>query len=302
MKILIFGCSGQVGWELQRHLHSLGEVITFGREQADFSKPEKIRALVRKIKADIIVNAVAYTNVDKAESEEELATVINGITPGVLAEEASNGGSLLVHYSTDYVFDGEKTEPYTEIDIPNPVNAYGRSKILGEQEIQSSGADYLILRTSWIYASRGNNFLRTILRRATEQDELSIVNDQIGAPTWARLIAETTEHCLHISADERQNKIFTSGIYHLASAGDTSWYGFANKIIEHMQSWSDKKITIGNINPIKSTEYKKLVKRPMNSRLKTEKLEKKFGLVMPLWEDSLRLCMEEVVNSPSLCS
>ncbi|MCA1767140.1 MAG: dTDP-4-dehydrorhamnose reductase, partial [Idiomarina sp.] len=196
MKILLFGKNGQVGWELNRSLQPLGEVIALDRDEADFSRPESLREIVRKIKPDVIVNAVAYTAVDKAEAEEALAATINSIAPGVLAEEALSINALLIHYSTDYVFDGTKQGPYVETDVPKPINAYGRTKLAGEQVIQSSGCDYFIFRTSWVYASRGHNFLLTILRLAKERDELNIVADQIGSPTSARLIAETTLLCL----------------------------------------------------------------------------------------------------------
>ena len=188
MKILVTGKNGQVGWELSRSLIPLGEVISLGKNECDLSKPETLPAIIQDIQPDIIVNAAAYTAVDKAEAEEKLATIINGISVGVIAEEAKKHNALLVHYSTDYVFDGKKTDRYLEDDIPNPINAYGRSKLLGEQAIKAVEVNHLILRTSWVYSARGHNFLRTILRLVEERDELNIIADQIGSPTWARLI------------------------------------------------------------------------------------------------------------------
>ncbi len=294
MKILLTGKNGQVGWELNRSLLPLGEVIALGRKEADFSKPEELRTLVREIKPDVIVNAAAYTAVDKAESEEELATLINGVAPGVLAEEAKRIGALLIHYSTDYVFDGTKETPYTENDIPNPINAYGRSKLAGEQAIQSVGSDYLIFRTSWVYAARGNNFLRTIMRLAQEREELNIVVDQIGTPTWARLIADASAHCIRQSLEQMRINTFTSDLYNLTSVGETSWYGFANAIVDNARHVAVGKLKLNNIVSIPTIEYPTLAKRPSNSCLTTEKLERQFNLKMPSWEQALGLCMEEI--------
>lgn len=294
MKILLTGKSGQVGWELNRSLLPLGEVVALDRSQADLSKPEELRPLVRSIKPDVIVNAAAYTAVDKAESEEELATTINGVSPGVLAEEASNIGALLVHYSTDYVFDGSKNSPYLENDVPNPLNAYGRSKLSGEQAIHSTGANYLIFRTSWVYASRGQNFLRTIIRLSKERESLRVVADQIGIPTWARLIAETTAHCLKQSLEEMRNRTFQSGLYNLTSSGETSWFGFSNSIVEIAHIESVEGLIIKGIEPISTSEYPTAAKRPLNSRLSIEKLQCKFNLKMPQWLHALQLCMEEI--------
>ncbi len=290
MKILLTGKNGQVGWELNRSLMPLGEVIALGRQEADFSKPEELRTIVREIKPDVIVNAAAYTSVDKAESEEQLATLINGVVPGVLAEEAKRIGALLVHYSTDYVFDGTKETPYTEDDVPNPINAYGRSKLAGEQAIQSVGADYLIFRTSWVYAARGHNFLRTIIRLAKERDELSIVADQVGTPTWARLIADSSAHCVRQSLIMNKKNIFESGVYHLVSSGKTSWHGFAELIVENARDQVSK-LSVNNIKPIKTDDYPTLARRPKQSLLNRQKLEQRFELKIPSWKESLRLCM-----------
>lgn len=293
MKILLFGKIGQVGWELNRSLQPLGEILVLDQKDADFSDPESLRDVVREIRPDVIVNAVAYTAVDKAEQEEELVAKINGVASGVLAEEASNINALLVHYSTDYVFDGTQG-PYSETDSPNPLNAYGRTKLAGEQAIQSSACDYLIMRTSWVYASRAHNFLLTILKLAKERDELSIVADQIGSPTSARLIAETTILCIQQAMIEREKGVFSSDLYHLTSSGSTSWHGFAEQIVEIANKKLDLVLKIKQIRAIPTTDYPTPAQRPMNSQLVITKLEKKFGLVMPDWKDMLALCVEEI--------
>lgn len=295
MKILLFGRIGQVGWELNQSLQPLGEVIVLDKEDVDFSEPERLRDMVREIKPDIIVNAIAYTAVDKAEEEENLAAKINGSAPGVLAEEALKINALLVHYSTDYVFDGTKKEPYVETDEPNPLNAYGRTKLAGEVEIQSSGCDYLIFRTSWVYASRGHNFLLTILRLAKEREELSIVSDQIGSPTTARLIAETTILCMQQAMCERSKGVFSSDLYHLTASNSISWQGFAKEIVDVANQALNLELSIKDIKAIPTIEYPTPARRPMNSRLDLSKLEKKFDVVMPDWKDALRLCMEDLV-------
>jgi dTDP-4-dehydrorhamnose reductase len=288
---MLTGKNGQVGWELNRTLLPLGEIVALDRSEADLSKPERLRSLVQEIKPNVIVNTAAYTDVDKAESEEELATVINSESPGVLAEEASAIGALLVHYSTDYIFDGTKETPYIEEDKPNPINAYGRSKLKGEEAIQQISPDFLIFRTSWVYSSRGNNFLRTILRLALEKDELAIVADQIGAPTWARLIAETTACCIHQSISDRNKQLFNSGIYHLTSRGESSWHEFAKYIIANSQQQFSN-FRVKNIKPISTEEFPTPAKRPKNSRLVTEKIANAYNVVMPSWQKLLALCMD----------
>lgn len=240
--ILVLGKNGQVGWELNRVLQPLGKVIALDRSEADLSNPEGLRSQVKKFKPDVIVNAAAYTAVDKAEEEEGVAYSVNGASPGVLAEVCLSLGALLIHYSTDYVFDGSVDQAYIESDSPNPINIYGSSKLAGEQNIQSTGCDYLILRTSWVYASRGSNFLLTILRLASERDELNIVGDQYGAPTSARLIAETTSICIRQSIKERASGVFLSGIYHLTSSGCTTWHGFAEAAVSLSKNRLTKKI------------------------------------------------------------
>jgi dTDP-4-dehydrorhamnose reductase len=294
MKILLTGKNGMVGWELNRSLLPLGEVVALDRSQADLSKPESLRQIVRDIQPNVIVNAAAYTAVDKAEEEEALATIINGVAPGVLADEAKRCGALLVHYSTDYVFDGTKDSPYVEIDTPNPINAYGRSKLAGEIAIQHSGADYLLFRTSWVYAARGKNFLLTMLRLMQERAELNVVADQVGAPTWARTIADTTAQCIRQAQAERVEGRFTPGIYHLTNTGETSWLGFAEKIAETARATLPAaSLKIQVIRPIPSSDYPTPAKRPTNSRLTTAALSGRFSIDLPGWQSSLAECMAE---------
>ncbi|MDO9048451.1 MAG: dTDP-4-dehydrorhamnose reductase [Methylobacter sp.] len=294
MKILLTGCNGQVGWELGRALLPLGEVIITNRSQVDLSDLDGLRRTVQKYSADVIVNAAAYTAVDKAETEKDLAFLINAEAPGVLAEEAKRTGALLIHYSTDYVFDGTKISAYAEDDVPNPANIYGQSKLAGEKAIQVTGADYLILRTSWVYAARGHNFLKSILRLAAEREELNIVADQIGSPTWARLIAETTAHILRQSLLERYKGDFNSDLYNVTSAGETSWHGFARMIVDYARQQGSQALKNRIINPIPTKDYPLPAKRPVNSRLSVGRLEQHFGLKMPAWDQALKLCMEDI--------
>ncbi len=294
MKILLFGKNGQLGWELNRSAQPLGDVVALGRNDVDFSDPDSLRGRIWQIQPDIIVNAVAYTAVDKAEDEEELATIINKTAPGVLAEEAGKLGALLVHYSTDYIFDGTKVTSYTETDIPRPVNAYGRSKLGGEQVIQASGCDYLIFRTSWVYASRGHNFLLTILRLAAQRDELSIVSDQIGSPTSARLIADTSILCMQQAVKERVAGVFSSDLYHLTAAGETSWQGFAEEIIRLARNIFRQPLKVSAIKAIATDAYPTPAQRPMNSRLQLTRLESHFAVKIPDWKQGLQMCMEDI--------
>jgi dTDP-4-dehydrorhamnose reductase len=294
MKVLLFGNNGQVGWELNRSLQPLGEVVSFGREDADFSEPESLRQILQDESPDVVVNAVAYTAVDKAENEEGLAMKINALAPGVLAEEAKKKNVLLVHYSTDYVFDGTKELPYSETDKPSPINAYGRTKLAGEQAIQLSGCEYLIFRTSWVYASRGNNFLLTMLKLAQERRELSVVVDQKGSPTSARLIADTTAHCIKQSVKEKLAGNFTSDLYHMTTSGHTSWHGFTNEIVSLSRNNLNLPLTIKDIKAIPTTAYPTPATRPMNSQLAVTKLEDAFTVEMPDWMTTLQLCVEEI--------
>jgi dTDP-4-dehydrorhamnose reductase len=298
MRILLTGATGQVGWELARSLMPLGEVIALTRAQCDLSHPETIPGIVQEIKPDVIVNAAAYTAVDKAEEEEELATIINGTSVGMLAEEAKKRNALFVHYSTDYVFDGTKAEPYTEDDAPNPINAYGRSKLAGEQAIQQMGCDHLILRTTWVYAARGKNFLKTMLRLAQEREELRIVADQYGAPTWARNIADVTAHVLATAQREQQAGVFASGTYHLCASGKITWHGFSNAIIERAKQLAPAgSINTKRVLPITTEDYPLPAPRPKNSQMDSSSLTARFGVIMPEWHHAMKLCIDEVLEA-----
>lgn len=293
-RILLVGKNGQVGWELQRTLATLGEVVAVDRQGMDLANPDSIRDAIHATRPNLIVNAAAYTAVDKAESEPDLAMAINGVAPGIMAEEARRLGAAMVQYSTDYVFDGTKTSPYTEEDIPNPISVYGKTKLAGEQAVQAAGIPHLIFRTSWVYGLRGRNFLLTILRLAKERDELRIVDDQIGAPTWSRMIAEATGQVLSQGFSPLAMK---SGIYNLTAAGRTSWYGFAKAILESMshQGIPSSLIThhpLPKLIPITTSEYPLPAPRPPYSVFSSVKLNRTFGVALPAWDTSLTLCME----------
>lgn len=283
-KILLTGKNGQVGWELQRALAPLGEVVAVDRQVLDLSSPDSIRAVIREVKPQLIVNPAAYTAVDKAESEPELAHAVNAVAPGVMAEEAKRLGAALLHYSTDYVFDGGKEGAYMEEDRTNPRNVYGKTKLAGEEAVQGSGAAHLILRTSWVYGARGKNFLLTMLRLAREREELKVVSDQIGAPTWSRMIAEVSAQIL---AQRIGHWPELAGLYHLTAGGSTSWHGFASKIVELGDVPAKPRIV-----PIPTSEYPLPAPRPKNSVLSNHKLAEDFGLAMPEWGQCLQLCME----------
>jgi len=293
-RIMLTGKNGQVGWELQHALAPLGEVVSLDRQQLDLSNPDQIRERVREIKPGLIVNAAAYTAVDRAEAEPALAMAVNGIAPGILAEEAERAGAAIIHYSTDYVFDGAKITPYTEEDALNPLNVYGRTKLAGEQAIQAAGATHLILRTSWVYGMRGKNFLLTILRLARERAELKIVDDQIGAPTWSRAIAEATARIL--SADTLP-VTDASGIYHLTASGNTTWYGFAKAILALDPNPSEH--VCKHIKPIPTSVYPTPARRPAYSVLLNSKLKAAFGVVLPGWEQGLKLALGPLVQACS---
>ena len=292
LKILVPGRTGQVGWELQSALAPLGTVIALDRDQMDLANPDSIRRAIREHKPQIIVNAAAYTAVDKAESEPEPAMLINGVAPGILAEEARRLGAVLVHYSTDYVFDGTKKQPYIEDDPPHPLSEYGRSKLAGEQAIASSGATHLIFRTSWVYAARGQNFVRTMLRLGRERSELRIVDDQVGAPTWARFIAEATAQVLRQLGDGHKAIGNRAGIYNLTATGATSWYGFASAIFAEAKARLG--VTPPKLIPITTAEYPLPARRPANSRLDNSKLAAAFGLTPPSWNTMLTACIREM--------
>ena len=292
LRILVPGRTGQVGWELQSALAPLGTVIALDRGGMDLAYPDSIRRAIRDAKPEVIVNAAAYNNVDRAESEPELAMQVNGVAPGIMAEEAKRLGAVLVHYSTDYVFDGTKKEPYVEDDPPNPVSGYGRSKLAGEQAIASSGAPHLIFRTSWVYAARGQNFVRTMLRLGRERSELRIVDDQVGAPTWARFIAEATAQVLHRLGDGHKAIGDRAGIYNLTATGAVSWYGFASAIF--VEAKAQLGMTPPKLIPITTAEYPLPARRPANSRLDTSKLTRTFGLTPPDWKTMLTACMRDM--------
>lgn len=296
--ILLTGKDGQIGWELQRTLLPLGRVIAVGRAELDLANGGAVRAAMREHRPDIVVNAAAYTAVDQAEQETELAQAVNASAPGIMAEESARQGCLLVHYSTDYVFDGAKADPYVEDDPPNPLNAYGRSKLAGEEAIHASGARHLIFRTGWIYGARGKNFLRTILRLAEESEELRVVADQFGAPTWSRLVAEVTAQVLAqgVAPDSEGRFGDAHCTYHLTASGSTSWHGFAQAIIESARRLcSDLPLKAQRIEAIPASRYPTPARRPGNSRLSCARLQQDSGLMIPEWEVCLERCLQEML-------
>jgi dTDP-4-dehydrorhamnose reductase len=289
--ILLTGVSGQVGFELARSLQGLGRVVAFDRSKMDLNDLDQIRRIVREVKPALIVNPAAYTAVDRAESEVALTTRINAEAPGVLAEEARRLDAALIHYSSDYVFDGTKDGAYVEDDIPNACNVYGKSKHAGEQAIAASGCAHLIFRTSWVYGARGKNFLTTMLRLGAERDELNIVADQVGAPTWSTTISAMTSSVLSQALRGEQDWWMQySGVYHLSASGETSWCGFAQAIFERSQL-TNKPV----VKPIATASYPTPAERPANSRLSNRKLTAAFGLETPAWNEALTLCMAGMV-------
>ncbi len=288
MKILLTGKNGQVGYELERSLQGLGEIVAVGRAQMDLSDLRQVRDVIRRVKPNLIVNPAAYTAVDRAESEAALAMRINGEAPAVMAEEARKLGAGIVHYSSDYVFDGRKRAAYLETDPTCPLNVYGATKLAGEQAIQAAGVPHLILRTSWVYGMRGKNFLLTVMRLAAERAELRIVADQFGSPTWCRTIADSTAQLL-ARLDARCGAVEAmagplAGIYHLSSSGRTSWHGFADEIVKHAALASTPTVTA-----IRAEEYPLPALRPQNSELSCARLHA-LGVQMPHWRDALALC------------
>jgi dTDP-4-dehydrorhamnose reductase len=312
-KILIFGRSGQLGWELAHQLAPLGELTVVGSSDVDFAHPDAIRSAVRAVHPSLIVNTAAYTAVDKAESEPDLAWTINAEAPGILAEEAARFGSILVHYSTDYVFDGAKPQPYIESDPTNPINVYGKTKLGGEQAIAAamagSEARYLILRTSWVYGARGTNFLLTMLRLAKERTELSIVDDQVGAPTSSKAIAQATTEILARILAERPVDAETqshppaatarpalpanwSGLYHLTCSGSASWFEFAKEFLTRRAEAIGTPLPA--LIPIPTAQFPRPARRPANSRLSCELIQQTFGVTLPNWQDALQQVLEQV--------
>ena len=292
--ILVTGADGQVGWEARRALAPLGRVVAVGRSDVDVAHGEALRALVRRVRPSVIVNAAAYTAVDRAESERELAFAVNAEAPRVLAEEAARSGALVVHYSTDYVFDGTKATAYTEEDEPSPLGAYGESKLAGDRAIVASGAAHLIFRTSWVYAARGRNFMLTMLRLARERETLRVVSDQRGVPTPARLIATTTASVLGQCVGDGGFSLAEqrSGVYNLTARGVASWYDFACRILALDPRREEQRCR--EIVPITTAEYPTPARRPASSVLDVGKVERTFGLRMPSWEAELERVMGEI--------
>lgn len=294
-RILILGGDGQVAWELRRTLATLGAVISIGRRTEpaiDLTQPETILPLVEQVQPNWIVNAAAYTAVDKAEQEPELAGAVNAAAPGLLAEAAAKIGAQLVHYSTDYVFDGTANSPYKEDDRANPQGVYGRTKLQGEEAIAKTGCDWLVFRTAWVYGARGGNFMRTMRRLAREREELRVVADQRGAPTWARHIAEATAQVLAQLGDDKAAWHRTCGIYHLTSAGVATWHDFATAIIEHQRQ--HETIVCNRVTPISTSDYPTPASRPAWSVLDNTKLAETFGVRLPDWRLALSRVQEEI--------
>ncbi|WP_460951564.1 dTDP-4-dehydrorhamnose reductase [Pseudomonas marginalis] len=287
MKVLITGQHGQVSRELQLQLQGLGELIVLGRDQLDLANADQIRQQIRVHRPDLIINAAAHTAVDQAESEPDAAFAINAIAPGVLAEEAKALGIPLIHYSTDYVFDGSKPAPYTEADTPNPLGVYGQSKLAGEEAIAAVGGEYLVLRTSWVYSSHGKNFLLTMQRLLQEKPQMRIVADQIGAPTWAGSIARSTRALIE---RWQAGKPGEWGVYHLTDQGETSWFGFAEAIGAHLRTQGK---ACAELEAIPSSAYPTPAKRPLNSRLDCSRLQQQWHVSQPSWQDALRECLAQ---------
>ncbi len=297
MKILLFGKGGQVGWELQRSLAPLGELVALDFDStdfhADFTRPAGLVDTVRAVAPDVIVNAAAHTAVDKAESEPELVATLNAEAPRVLAAEAAARGAWLVHYSTDYVFDGSGSVARTEDAPTGPLSVYGRTKLDGEQHIRASGCRHLILRTSWVYAARGGNFARTMLKLAAERDALKVIDDQWGAPTGADLLADITAHAIRAAASEPA----LAGTYHAVAAGETTWHRYASMVIEWARAQGlPVKVAPGAVQAVPTTEFPTPARRPLNSRLDTSKLRRSFGLTLPPWEAGVHRMLREVYN------
>lgn len=302
MKILLFGKDGQVGWELQRSLSVLGDVVVLDFDSTqhcgDFSNLSGLADTVRAVQPQVIVNAAAHTAVDKAESEVELARTLNALAPQVLAREARQLGAWLVHYSTDYVFDGSGDASWKETDAPAPLSVYGQTKWEGEQLIQETGCQHLIFRTSWVYGARGGNFAKTMLRLAKERESLAVIDDQIGAPTGADLLADVTAHAIrHMQSSLQHNFLTPSGIYHLAAGGCTSWHGYARFVLEAAQKAGVAlKTAPDRVKPIITAAYPTPARRPYNSRLDTSLLQNTFGLNLPPWQDGVARMLAEILE------
>lgn len=291
-RILVTGKTGQVGWELERRLAQLGDVVAVDRRQMNLADPDSIRHVIRQVRPAIIVNAAGYTAVDKAETELELSSQVNGVAPGVIAEEARRIDALLVHYSTDYVYDGTKETAYVEDDAPNPLNAYGKSKLEGEQAIAAAGCAHLILRTSWLYSSRGTNFVLTMLKLACERKELAVVSDQIGSPTWARMLADSTATILRDPDYAQQN----SGIYHLSAQGYPSRFDFAERIIEFARQLSPNEVDWASVKLTTTENFPLPAMRPLNAATSKDKIKSVFEIETPDWDQQLRAFLTELLG------
>lgn len=297
MRILLLGKNGQVGWELQRSLATLGELVALDFDstdfRADFAEPESLAATVRALRPDVIVNSAAHTAVDRAESEPALARTINAIAPGVLAREAAALGATLVHYGTDYVFDGSGSAPRVEDAPTGPLSVYGATKLEGEDAIRASGCRHLILRTSWVYAARGGNFAKTMLKLAAERDKLTVIDDQFGAPTGAELLADLSAHALRVLRERPE----LAGTYHAVAAGETHWHGYASHVIEWARAHGHAvKVAPDAIVPVPTSAFPTPAKRPLNSRLDTRKLRETFGVVLPPWQRGVERMLAEVLG------
>ncbi|MEN9888054.1 MAG: dTDP-4-dehydrorhamnose reductase [Pseudomonadota bacterium] len=295
MRILLLGKNGQVGWELQRSLSVLGELVALDRHSdpcGDLAQPQRLAQTVRSLRPDVIVNAAAHTAVDKAEAEVELARTLNASAPAALAQAAVETGAWLVHYSTDYVFDGSGTRPWREDDATGPLGVYGRTKLEGEQAIAASGCKHLVFRTSWVYAARGGNFAKTMLRLAQERERLTVIDDQHGAPTGADLIADVTAHAIRAALHQPA----LSGLYHLVAGGETSWHGYASHAIARARELRpDLAWKVQEIAPVPTSAFPTPAQRPLNSRLDTRKLQQAFGLTLPHWQRGVERLLSEMV-------
>ena len=298
MKILLLGKNGQVGWELQRSLAPLGEVLALDRRSTphggDLSQPERLAQTVREWRPDVIVNAAAHTAVDKAESEPDVARCLNATAPAALAQAAAEVGAWLVHYSTDYVFNGQGDLPWQEGDATGPLSVYGQTKLEGEQAIAASGCKHLIFRTSWVYAARGGNFAKTMLRLAAERERLTVINDQHGAPTGADLIADVTAHAIRqVMANSAPT---LAGVYHLVASGETTWHGYASHVIAQARHINPELgLKVSDIAPVPTSAFPTPAQRPLNSRLSTHKLQQAFGLVLPPWQQGVNRMLAEIL-------
>jgi dTDP-4-dehydrorhamnose reductase len=297
MKILLLGKNGQVGWELQRSLAPLGELVALDADSkelcGDFTDLDGLANTVRAVVPDVIVNAAAHTAVDKAESEPQLARTINALASGLLAQEAKRANALMIHYSTDYVFDGNGDKPWLETDSVAPLNVYGTTKLEGEQLIQQSGCRHLIFRTSWVYGARGGNFAKTMLKLARERDSLSIIDDQIGAPTGADLLADITAHAIRTA----QQRPELSGLYHLVAGGETSWHGYASFVIDYARrNGVTLKVVPDAIKPVSTSAFPTPARRPHNSRMDTTKLQRAFDLYLPSWQNGVTRMLTEILE------